>query len=137
MELTIISKHSLCLFSILSYKTYSFVRRVWVHICWQIGRLVASINSPCVRHKWLGEFTIRVGYASFLITIIFSRVDSAWGLTRGVTRDYWQIEGLAASINSSCICRERLGEHFICINRNRFYHDFIALYLSLTHLYYK
>ena len=44
---------------------------------WQIGGLAASINSPCVRRGCLGECTIRLGYAPFLIAIGFRRVGNA------------------------------------------------------------
>ena len=51
--------------------------RLWVRTqecrsrgdCWQIGGLTVSINSLCIYHGRLGEYTIRLGYASFLITI--------------------------------------------------------------------
>ena len=73
----------------------------------------------------LGECTIRLGYAPFLTTIVFKRVDSAWGPTSDIRaevmgfrtqgccwgEDCWQIEGLAVSINSSIFeCHGRLGE---------------------------
>ena len=52
--------------------------KIELHVsCWQIGGLVASINSPCVRHGCLGECTIRLGYAPFLIAIGFRRVGNA------------------------------------------------------------
>ena len=53
-------------------------------ICWQIGGLAASINSPCVRRGRLDECTIRLGYASFLTTIVFRRVGSARGPTSAI-----------------------------------------------------
>ena len=56
-------------------------------MCWQIGGLAASINSPCVRRGRLGECTIRLGYAPFLTAIAFRRVGSTRGPTSGIRAD--------------------------------------------------